>query len=242
MKQLVYDLPMRLFHWLFAGLFLFAFLIAKNIDDESITFIYHMRAGLSIGFIVILRLVWGFIGTKQSKFVDFDLNPMNLLSYMKGILTGDKQRWAGHNPASSWAGIIMMFLGLGLAVTGYLMTSGDKEAFEDIHEIFANTFLIVIIMHVVGIIVHTIRHKEMIGLSMITGQKEGIASSDVINSSRWQVGILFLALFLSFNFYISKNLNLETKTLTFFGKTLQLGEHEGHEHGNATESHDSDND
>lgn len=226
MRKLVYDLPTRLFHWLFAFLFLMAFFIGKTIDHESTTFIYHMLAGLSLGFIVFLRLIWGFAGTKHSKFSGFDLNIKNLFAYLQGILKNSKKKWAGHNPASSWAGIIMILLTIALVTTGILMTSGDRDAFEDIHEIFANTFIIVVIMHIAGILLHTVRHKEMIGLSMIDGKKEQVSEQDTINSANYQVGILFVALFIAFNFYIKNHLNLENKTLKLFGTTLQLGEAE----------------
>lgn len=55
-NQLVYDLPLRLFHWTFSGLFITAFLIAKTIDDDSVVFSCHMLAGLLLGFAVILRI------------------------------------------------------------------------------------------------------------------------------------------------------------------------------------------
>ncbi|MBK7963783.1 MAG: cytochrome b/b6 domain-containing protein [Bdellovibrionales bacterium] len=171
-QHLVYDLPLRLFHWLFAGLFLIGFIIAKTVDDESVLFNYHSLAGLTLGFLVLLRVVWGVFGTKHARFSGFALNPKDLVSYFLGILAGEKKRWAGHNPASSWAGLIMMLMALGLAVTGYLMASGsENELLEDFHELLANGFIVVVGLHVVGIGIHTIRTRELIGLSMIDGKK-----------------------------------------------------------------------
>ena len=90
-RQLVYDLPTRLFHWLFAGLFLTAFVIAKTIDDDSSWFSFHSLAGLTLGFLVILRIVWGIFGTQHARFSNFALNPKDLLAYFKGILSGEKK-------------------------------------------------------------------------------------------------------------------------------------------------------
>lgn len=226
-KILVYDLPTRIFHWLLAGFFLTAFIIAKTIDDESPTYAFHMLAGLCLGFLVVLRLIWGLFGTKHARFTGFSLHPADLLSYLKGVLTGDDRRWAGHNPASSWAGLIMLLLGLGLAVTGFLMTSGpNKETFEDVHELFANTFIIVVILHVAGIIIHTLRHKEMIALSMIDGRKSSLSVNDQIPTSRPVVGILLLALIVAFVLNLSKHYDPSTQKLQLFGTTLQLGENE----------------
>lgn len=229
-KHLVYDLPTRVFHWLFAGLFLTGFIIAKTIDDESPWFNYHSLAGLTLGFLVLLRILWGLFGTKHARFTGFALNPLELVSYFKGIMTGNKKRWAGHNPASSWAGLTMMFLALGLAVTGYLMTSGpNKESFEDVHELFANGFIIVVILHIAGIVLHTFRHQEMIGLSMIDGKKADISMDQTIPTSKTPFGILLVGLVVAFGLYIFKNYDVQTRSLQFFGTTLQLSESEENE-------------
>jgi cytochrome b len=232
-KNLVYDLPTRLFHWLFAGLFLTSFIIAKTIDDDSPWFSYHSLLGLTLGFLVILRIAWGIFGTKHARFLNFDLKPMDLIGYIKGIFAGEKKRWAGHNPASSWAAIIMIIMALGLTVTGYLMTSGaDKETYEDVHELLANGFIIVVILHVAGIILHTIRHKEMIGISMIDGKKANVTIDQTIPSSRPAFGILTIALVVAFGLHLFKNYNGQTRSLQFFGTKLQLSEVEENEQPN----------
>lgn len=239
---LVYDLPTRLFHWLFSGLFLMAFVIAKTVDDDSSWFNYHSLAGLTLGFLVFLRVVWGFFGTQHARFSGFNLNPMDLVAYFKEILSGGKRRWAGHNPASSWAAIIMMLMALGLAITGYLMTSGpDKEAFEDVHELLANGFIVVVVLHIAGIVLHTIRHKDMIGLSMIDGKKVNIAKDQTITSSRSAFGILLIGLVVAFGLHLFKNYDSQSRRIQFFGTTLQLGENERSEIDDAGET-ESDGD
>lgn len=233
MRQLVYDLPTRLFHWGFSGLFLTAFAIAKLIDDDSPIFSYHSLAGLTLGFLVLLRIIWGFTGTKHAKFSGFVLHPSELLNYFKDIVSGHKKRWAGHNPASSWAALTMMALALGLGITGYLMTSGpDKEIFEDVHELFANGFIVVAIMHVLGIALHTIRYQEMIGLSMVDGKKADVPAIETINSPKSAFGILLIALVVGFGILLYKNYDTNTQSLKMFGTTLQLGE-DGGESGGA---------
>jgi cytochrome b len=228
--SLVYDLPTRIFHWLFAGLFLTAFVIAKTIDSESTTFPIHMLAGMTLSFVVILRIGWGFFGTQHARFSGFALNPSDLLAYLKGILSGDKRRWAGHNPASSWAAMTMILMALGLGATGYLMTSGpNKEDFEDIHELLANGFIIVAIMHVAGITLHTLRFKEMIGLSMVDGKKENVIEKDTISSAHNGVAIILIALVVAFGLNLFKNYNSQTQSLNLFGTILQLGENESGE-------------
>jgi cytochrome b len=223
-NQLVYDLPTRMFHWLFAGLFVTAFLIAKTVDDESPTFSYHMLAGLLLGFTVLLRILWGVVGTKHSKFSSFSLHPKNLVAYFSGILSGDKQRWVGHNPASSWATIAMLCFALGLGLTGYLMASGQKETFEDFHELLANGFLVTVLMHIAGVVVHALRHRDGIAMAMIDGKKRDVPVAEVISNSRPGLALLFVGLVFLFATHLVGNFDSLNRTLNFFGAKLQLGE------------------
>lgn len=236
MRKQVYDTPTRIFHWLFAGFFLTAFGITKIVDSESLVFSYHMLIGLTLFSLVLTRIVWGLIGSKHARFSGFALNPKDLFTYFNGILSGDKKRWAGHNPASSWAALLMIALSLGLGVTGFLMSTGQKETFEDIHELFANAFIITAILHVLGIILHTIRHKEMIGLSMINGKKENIIEGEQIHSNHNLFGVILLSIVAIVGFTVFKKFNPETRTLTFGNTTLQLGEENENQEGSKSES------
>lgn len=227
-SQIVYDWPTRIIHWIFVIFFLSAFIIAKNVDSETLTFTYHMLIGLALSFALILRVLWLFIGTKYARITSFALNPKDLLIYFKGILTGDRTRWAGHNPASSWAGLFMILLALSLGLTGYLMTSSEsgKETFEDIHELLANGLLVTAILHVLGVIVHTIRHKELIGLSMLHGRKADINLNAAISQTYPTIGILVLGLVVVFGLQLYQNYSPQTGKLNLLGITLELAEGE----------------
>ncbi len=225
-KKLIYDLPIRIFHWAFAGLFIFAFMIAKTVDDESPTFSYHMLAGFMLGGLMTLRITWGFVGSKYARFRSFALRPSDLIAYLKGILTGNTRRWPGHNPASSWAALAMMGSTVMLAVTGYLMTSGFKEEFEDAHELFANAFLVTVLLHIAGVIIHSLRHQDGIALSMIHGKKLEADEHAEISGQRPVIALLLIILMSGFGRYLYKNYNANTQELTLLGKTLHLGEEE----------------
>ena len=225
-KQLIYDLPMRLFHWIFASLFIVAFLVAKTVDDESATFSYHMLAGFLLVFIVMLRAVWGFVGSRYARFSSFALHPKELISYFSAIFLGEKRIWIGHNPASSWASLAMMVLTFGLGPTGYLMANGQKETFEDIHELLANALLIVVLFHVAGVALHSLRHRDGIANSMLSGKKDNLLEADSISSSQPIEAILFVGLVTIMSLYLFQNFNRHNRTLSLFGTTLQLGENE----------------
>lgn len=242
-RELVYDLPTRVFHWMFAGLFLTAFVIAKTVDDDSAVFSYHMLAGLSLTFLVALRVIWGFWGTKHARFSSFALHPADLINYFRGVLIGDKTRWAGHNPASSWAAILMMVMAAGLGFTGYLMVVGpDKEAFEDLHELLANGLIVVAILHIAGIVLHTLRHQEVIAFSMIDGKKVGIPANEVIPSAQYGFGVLMTGLAVVFSLHLVNNFDAQTGTLRLMGSTLQLADTEGGDSGANSDGDGDEND
>jgi cytochrome b len=228
-KNLVYDLPTRLFHWLFAGLFVTAYVIGSTAEHSAL-FPWHMLAGLTMALVVVLRVVWGVVGTRHARFASFPLGPAALVRYFKGLVTGRQRPVAGHNPASSWVAIVLMGLALGLGVTGYLMTSGgNPEALEEVHELLANTFLAVVLLHIAGLVLHSLRHRDGFALSMVDGRKQQIEPAETIAGARPVVGMLFIAIVAAFAVHLVRNYDAGTQSLNLFGTTLQLGEHE-HEH------------
>lgn len=235
--NLIYDVPLRVFHWMFVFLFVAAFTITQVIDEDSPVFAYHMIAGILLGASVVLRFVWGFIGTRHSRFSNFVWNPKELLGYLRGVarggvtrggaMRGEVKLWAGHNPASSWAGFGMLALGLGLSATGLVMTGGmDKFLVVDIHEIMAFGFLGLALAHVAGIVLHTVMHKDWIGLSMVHGKKRADVSESV-GSPKTAVGLGFLVFMLALASYLVAGFDETKGELTMFGKSFQLLELEG---------------
>jgi cytochrome b len=230
-RILVYDLPTRLFHWLFAGSFVAAFSIAELIDDDSVWFSLHMLAGLCLVFLVALRLAWSVLGTRHARLSDLVLSPAQLIAYLKGMVSGGGARWIGHNPASSWAAVAMVSLALGLGATGYLMTIGAAgEALEDAHELMANAFLAVVLLHMGGVIAHVLRHRDHLQVAMVSGRKQACTSDQQPVRSRPVAGFAFAALTALFIGYLLQHYDPQPRTLQMFGTTMQLGEVE-HERG-----------
>jgi cytochrome b len=229
----VYDLPTRIFHWLFGASFVAAFVIA-NVAEHSPAFPLHMLAGLLLAALVLFRFFWGVFGTRHARFGSFALRPRELGRYFRAMLTGGRDKWTGHNPASSWSALIMLGLAAGLAVTGVLMVNGDRETYEDVHEVLANAFLAMALLHVAGVVVHVLRHRDGFARSMIDGRKHAAGNVASV-PSRPVVALLLLAGLFGVGVHLYRGYDPATQTATVFGSSLQLGEHE-----QGREGHDED--
>ncbi|OGT59647.1 MAG: hypothetical protein A3E01_04060 [Gammaproteobacteria bacterium RIFCSPHIGHO2_12_FULL_63_22] len=247
MRQvLVYDFPTRVFHWLFAGFFITAFAISNWVDDDSARFSLHMLAGMGMVFVVGLRLVWSLVGTRHARLADLSLNPMQLLGYFKGMFTGGGGRWIGHNPASSWAAVVMIGLALGLGTTGYLMaTGGENDSIKEVHELMANAFLVVVLLHIAGVVLHVLKHRDRLPAAMVTGRKQALSDDQVSVRAVPVAGWALIALTGLFMGYLVQHYDAQARTLDLFGITLQLGENESEggsetEGENESEEHEDD--
>ena len=244
-RILVWDLPVRLFHWFLAASFVGAFAIANLADDESTAFALHMLLGGVAAFMVLLRLVWGLVGSRWARFSSFAASPKELFIYIRGVLAGGGRRYTGHNPGSSLAALLMFALILGLAATGVLMGSGGGEASEEVHELLAWTMVAVIGAHIVGIVWHTVRHRENIAVSMVDGRKEA-EPSGAIASARPVAVLAFVVLTALWTAGLVRGYDAATgqATLPLIGQTLQVSEGEEHEESTYREheAHDDDAD
>lgn len=223
-RILVWDLPTRLFHWLLAAGVLGAFAIGKLVEDEQPTFAWHMLLGATAAFLVVLRIIWGLVGSRYARFGSFTFGPRAILDYFRSLLSKDARSFVGHNPGSSVAIFAMLLLTVGAAVTGALMGSGG-EALEELHEVFANALIIVAGAHVAGVLLHTLRHRENLTGSMIAGTKVG-DEADAIHSSHPLVGLGFVALTALWAVGLANGYDAQAGTvrLPVLGTTLTIGE------------------
>lgn len=221
----IYDLPTRVFHWSFAGLFVVAYAIGSTLDDDSPLFVLHMLAGGLLGTAVLLRLLWGLVGTRHARLSDFSLGPTALGRHLHGVLSGHTRTWTGHNPASSWAALLMMALALGLGATGLAMVSGAaQETVEEIHEVLANAFLTVALLHVAGVLVHVLRHRDALPMSMVSGRKRGMAVGTVDVRPHAGMALLFVAVLAAVGAGVATRYDARRGRITLFGQTLVLRE------------------
>jgi cytochrome b len=239
----VWDFPTRVFHWLLVVTFVTAFSIAQFTSDEAPLFHVHALLGLVIGLMVVLRIIWGFMGSRYARFSSFVFSPKDLIGYVRDAFSGKGKRYIGHNPGSGYAIFAMFVLLSGIVATGLLSQAG--KIFEELHEFFVYTMIAVVTAHVLGVIWHTIRHKENIAFSMVTGTKEG-AQSEGILSARPLAGFIFLLLtgFWTAGLFNGYDPNTRQTAVPVFGTSIQLGENEdkAEKHERRYHDHQKDDD
>lgn len=178
----VWDLPVRVFHWALVA----SFFIAYFTEDDLMT--VHSYAGYTVAGLVLFRLLWGLIGSYHARFINFVRPPREVLANIKDIALLHPRRYLGHNPAGA-AMVIALLLSLLLTVLTGLVVYGAEEAagplagllsqapefigeaFEELHEFFANVTLLLVGLHVAGVIIASLQHRENLVRAMFTGNK-----------------------------------------------------------------------
>jgi len=123
MKKLirVWDLPIRLFHWLLVACIVGS-LICVNIGGNAIQ--WHAYFGYSILTLLIFRIIWGFIGSTHARFASFLPNREAITNYLQG----KSPRFLGHNPIGALSVFALLLVLSVQAVTGLFVD--DEIAFQ----------------------------------------------------------------------------------------------------------------
>lgn len=179
----VWDLPVRLFHWLLAVCVGAAAVTGWLLPVTWLQI--HLIAGTVIGGLVLGRIVWGFTGTTHSRFGNFIFSPAATFAHVKDLVEGRVRREAGHNPLGALMvfallGSISLLVLTGVVVLGGELKQGPLKAFisfataasaRDIHSVAAWILLALIGAHVAGVIFESWRTRENLAAAMVTGTK-----------------------------------------------------------------------
>jgi cytochrome b len=177
----VWDPAVRLFHWTLAGAFLVAYVTEDHWEP------LHVNAGYLIGILIVLRLLWGFVGPTHARFSDFVRSPSDVMSYVADAMRFRAPRYVGHNPAGG-AMVVALLISLTLTVVSGIALYGTTdfagplagvwrgelaaEFLEETHEIGANLTLFLVVLHLGGVLFSSLEHGENLVNSMITGRKK----------------------------------------------------------------------
>lgn len=181
----VWDLPLRIFHWLLV----IGFFIAYLTEDDLLT--VHVWAGYLVAGLLVFRLLWGFIGNQYARFSSFLCSPAQSIAYVKDLVALKTKRYIGHNPAGAAMIVLLLVSLLMTSVTGFAVYGADKaagplagigpsheELWEEVHEFFANFTLLLVAVHVLGVAVESYIHRENLARSMVHGYKKALDSAD----------------------------------------------------------------
>lgn len=207
----VWDPVVRLFHWSLVV----AFFVAYFTEPEDSGLAVHVWAGYFAGGLIVLRVIWGFVGSPHARLGDFAFGPFHALRYLADLARGKSRRYLGHSPAGAWMVYLLLATLSVTVVTGLVVLALDKhagplaplfesttapraaaepiasrraegerdlargashgESYEDVveeaHELLANVVLALVILHLIGVAVASLAHRENLVRSMVTGYK-----------------------------------------------------------------------
>lgn len=164
---LVWDPLVRIFHWSLVISVSLAWLIA---DPRSV----HRALGYAVAGLLVARIVWGIVGSPQARFRSFVVGPRRTLAYLRAILRGREARHLGHNPAGAAMIVALIALLGAISVSGYMM--GMDRYFgqvwvETLHKSLVDALLVLVALHIGGVVLASLRHRENLVAAMITGHK-----------------------------------------------------------------------
>jgi cytochrome b len=172
----VWDPVVRLFHWSLVASFATAWFSANQVEA------LHMWAGYVATGLIATRIIWGVAGTGHARFADFVRHPRAIIAYLRDILRGTEARHIGHNPAGGAMVIALMTGVAALGVTGWMMYTdawyGD-DALAEVHGLIAKGVLVLVLLHLAGVALASLRHRENLVRAMVTGTKRPPEEGDI---------------------------------------------------------------
>lgn len=179
-RILVWDWPVRIGHWMLVGAFTLAWLTAESETWRLV----HAWAGGAMAGVVLFRLFWGAAGTRHARFASFVRGPGAALVYLRDLMSGRPGHTAGHNPAGGLAILVLLVLVFLTAASGWLVYQDlGGHMVEELHEGLSSALLAVVLVHVAGVLVGSLAHRENLVRAMFTGFKQGPADQAITGGS-----------------------------------------------------------
>jgi cytochrome b len=177
---LVWDIPVRVFHWLIVPL-----VAAAYATWRLNWMVSHEWIGYVTLTLLLFRLSWGFLGSETARFSQLLASPRTVLQHLKGSLRREPDHQVGHNPAGGWMVLILIALLLVETLTGIyvandiadegplteLVPAWIANAIESAHAIVWDALLAAILLHVLAIAGFAAIKGQNLLLPMITGTK-----------------------------------------------------------------------
>jgi cytochrome b len=177
---LVWDFPIRAFHWLIVAL-----VAAAYATWRLNWMVLHGWVGYAVLTLLLFRLMWGFFGGETARFSRFLASPRIVVQHLKHALRREPDRQAGHNPAGGWMVLLLLALLLLETLTGLyvandiadegplteLVPAWAANAIAASHVILWDALMAAIALHVLAIAAFAAIKGQNLLRPMITGTK-----------------------------------------------------------------------
>jgi cytochrome b len=178
-KQRVWDLPTRLFHWSLVLLIGLSWWTAETDQDDL-----HLWLGYGVLFLLVFRVLWGFLGSSTARFSAFVRGPRAVVEYVR-----NRFRWplAGHAPLGALSVLALLALLIVQVGTGlfamdedglfggplaYLVGIGTSDTLTELHEELFDWLLILIGLHIAAILLYRLALGRNLLGPMISGKAD----------------------------------------------------------------------
>lgn len=178
-QVLVWDTLVRTFHWTLVVSFFTGFFITDK-------FPLHAYAGYTIFFLVLGRILWGFVGSKYARFSAFTYTVKETVRYILSALRmGEAREYLSHNPMGAMMVFAFLALLMGNAVVGTMLYAAQQlegplvdivpvewdVTLETIHFTMAKVLMGLAGFHIAGVLWSSWWHRQNYVLAMFTGYK-----------------------------------------------------------------------
>lgn len=176
----IWDPLVRAFHWLLVIGYVLSYF--TQVDRYGL----HLIAGYSVLGLLVFRVLWGIVGSKHARFADFVRGPGEIFAYLGAFARAVPPRYLGHNPAGGAMIVALLCCLLVVAGSGIALDAAENRAgplghtmlflyadrISGIHLLSTNVSLALIAVHITGVLVTSLFHKENLVGAMITGRKK----------------------------------------------------------------------
>lgn len=190
----IWDLPIRLFHWMLVLLVLIAWRSAEQRDISL-----HVLAGAGVVGLLVFRLWWGIFGSSTARFSRFLKGPGAVIAYARS-LPAPSEPEPGHNPMGGWS-VAALLLCL-LALTGFGLFAVDTDGLDSgpladfvdfdtgrlashLHALVFDGLEILVALHLSAILFYHLIKRHRLVHAMVTGRHRGLSAEHRFIPGSW---------------------------------------------------------
>lgn len=181
----VWDVPVRLFHWLVVAL------VAASYVTERLNWINgHVLIGEALFALLVARVLWGCFGSQTARFRRFVKSPVAALHHLRSLFRREPDLQVGHNPAGGWMVLLLLALLLVETLSGFYVNNEIADqgplsaivpawlanAIAALHAFGWDALLVAVALHVLAIGVYAVAKGQNLLRPMVTGYKRLPAS------------------------------------------------------------------